>query len=115
MHISILTFLDSAISIFDKYPVTEHHCLIIPKRHKASFFTLDPKEQQDCIDLINQVKLQLCDMDETITGFNLGINDGVDAGQTIPHCHIHLIPRRKNDVVEPRGGIRNIIPGKGKY
>ena len=106
---------DSAISIFDKYPITKHHSLIIPKRHEISFFNLDEKEQQDCIALVNQVKSQLCNMDETITGFNLGINDGTDAGQSILHCHIHLIPRRKNDVVEPQGGIRNIIPGKGKY
>lgn len=106
---------DSAISIFDKYPVTKHHSLIIPKRHVASFFNLDATEQLDCITLANQVKLQLCNMDETITGFNLGINDGADAGQTISHCHIHLIPRRKNDTIEPQGGVRNIIPGKGKY
>ncbi len=106
---------DFAISIFDKYPVTKHHSLIIPKRHVTSFFNLDEKEQLDCITLTNQVKSQLCDMDETITGFNLGINDGTDAGQTISHCHIHLIPRRKNDVTEPQGGVRNIIPGKGKY
>ena len=106
---------NSAICIFDKYPVTKYHCLIIPRRHEASFFNLDDKEQQDCIALINQGKSQLCSMDETITGFNFGVNDGIDAGQTILHCHIHLIPRRKNDIKEPQGGVRNIIPGKGKY
>jgi diadenosine tetraphosphate (Ap4A) HIT family hydrolase len=106
---------DSAISIFDKYPVTKYHSLIVPKRHVTSFFNPDAKEQLDCVILANQVKSQLCAMDETITGFNLGINDGIDAGQTIPHCHIHLIPRRKNDIPEPQGGVRNIIPGKGKY
>lgn len=106
---------DSAIVIFDKYPVTKYHSLIIPKRHVTSFFDLDTKEQMDCITLANQVKSQLCNIDETISGFNLGINDGYDAGQTISHCHMHLIPRRKNDVNEPQGGIRNIIPEKGKY
>lgn len=108
-------FNDSTISIFDKYPVTQYHSLIIPKRHETSFFNLDAKEQLDCITLVNQVKLQLCNLDKRITGFNLGINDGMDAGQTISHCHIHLIPRRKNDIDEPHGGVRNIIPGKGKY
>lgn len=72
---------DSAISIFDKYPVTKHHSLIIPKRHVISFFHLETKEQLDCITLANQVKSQLCNIDETISGFNLGINDGYDAGQ----------------------------------
>ncbi|MCV0411388.1 HIT family protein [Nitrosarchaeum sp.] len=108
-------FNDSAISFFDKYPVTKYHILIIPKRHVPSFFNLTVKEQLDCITLANHVKSQLCTIDETISGFNLGINDGTDAGQTIPHCHIHLIPRRKNDIESPMGGIRHIFPEKGYY
>ena len=106
---------ESAISIFDKYPVSKNHCLIIPKRHVTSFFKLNTKEQLDCLILTNLVKSQLCDIDETISGFNLGINDGYDAGQTVPHCHIHLIPRRKNDVKFPMGGIRHVFPEKGYY
>jgi len=106
---------ESAISIFDKYPVTTNHSLIIPKRHVTSFFELTTAEQLDCLTLTNQVKSQLCEIDETISGFNIGINDGPDAGQTVPHCHIHLIPRRKNDVKFPMGGIRHVFPEKGYY
>lgn len=61
------------------------------------------------------IKNTLTKLDDSITGFNIGINNGTDAGQTISHCHIHLIPRRKGDVDNPRGGIRHIIPGKGNY
>jgi len=64
--------------------------------------------------LLSEIKEKLKD-DSSITGFNIGINDSEDAGQTIPHCHIHLIPRRKGDVKNPRGGIRNVIPGKADY
>lgn len=104
-----------AYAVFDKYPVTKSHTLIIPKRHIDTFFDLLPAEKNQCLQLINLVKEKLVQKDKTISGFNVGINVGTDAGQTIPHCHIHLIPRRKNDTIEPQGGIRNIIPGKGKY
>jgi len=102
-------------AIFDKFPVTKFHALIIPKRHVETFFELTSDEKNHCFALIDQVKEKLVQKDKTISGFNVGINIGKDAGQTIMHCHIHLIPRRKGDVVEPQGGIRNIIPGKGKY
>lgn len=65
--------------------------------------------------MLDRVKKHLSERDKTITGFNVGFNDGLDAGQTIFHCHIHVIPRRKKDVLDPTGGIRNIIPGKGIY
>jgi len=61
------------------------------------------------------LKIKIKEKDRSVLGFNIGINDGEEAGQTIPHCHIHLIPRRKGDVADPRGGIRNTIPGKGIY
>ena len=102
-------------TIFDKFPVTKFHVLIIPKRHVETFFELTLSEKNSCLDLLDQVKEKLVQTDKTISGFNVGFNSGKDAGQTIMHCHIHVIPRRKDDVVEPRGGIRNIIPGKGKY
>jgi len=106
---------NSAISFLDKYPVTKLHSLIVPKRHVRSFFDLNHQEQLDCLILTNEIKLQLCSTDSTISGFNIGINDGLDAGQTISHCHIHLIPRRKNDVEHPMGGIRHVFPEKGYY
>ena len=104
-----------AYASFDKFPVTKFHTLIIPKRHVETFFDLIPAEKNQCLDLIDQVKEKLLQKDNTISGFNVGFNSGKDAGQTIMHCHIHIIPRRKGDVIEPQGGIRNIIPGKGKY
>jgi len=105
----------NAIVIYDKFPVTKNHSLIIPKRHIESFFDLTAEEYADCMVLIKTSKKTLCELDRTISGFNIGINDGVDAGQTISHCHIHLIPRRKGDVKEPSGGVRHIIPRKGFY
>jgi len=65
--------------------------------------------------LINNLKNIITKNDRTVTGFNIGINDGVDAGQTVFHCHIHVIPRRNGDVINPRGGIRNIMPSRNKY
>ena len=106
---------DSAIAALDNYPVTAYHTLIIPRRHISSFFELTKNEQQSCLDLLLLARTQLLLDDPSITGFNVGINDGIDAGQTIMHCHIHLIPRRKNDVKTPSGGIRHIIPEKGDY
>jgi len=115
---SFTNYLDTSkitISILDKFPVTKYHSLIIPKRHVGSFFELTQKEYLDCISLLHNTKKKLLDFDEQITGFNIGINDGTDAGQTISHCHIHLIPRRKNDIKFPMGGIRHIFPNKGYY
>ena len=105
----------NAFVIYDKYPVTKNHCLIIPKRHVESFFELTAEEYADCMVLIKTSQKTLCELDKTISGFNIGVNDGADAGQTISHCHIHLIPRRKGDVEKPSGGIRHIIPEKGFY
>ncbi len=104
-----------AYAIKDKFPVTESHYLIIPRRHIDSFFELGTSEQKACLNLLSEIKEKLLLDDHSITGFNVGINDSKDAGQTIPHCHIHLIPRRKDDVSNPRGGIRNVIPGKANY
>ncbi|WP_217907655.1 HIT domain-containing protein [Desulfosediminicola ganghwensis] len=99
----------------DGYPVTPLHTLIIPKRHISSYFDLGQAEMNAITDLIKKQKVSLETLDETITGFNVGINDGTSAGQTIFHCHIHLIPRRDGDVESPRGGVRHTIPGKGDY
>lgn len=104
-----------AYAIHDGFPVTDMHTLIIPKRHIASYFDLGRPEVNACNMLLEQVKNKIESKDDTVTGFNIGINSGEDAGQTIFHCHIHLIPRRKGDVDNPRGGVRGVIPDKQKY
>jgi len=101
--------------IKDLYPVTEGHTLIIPKRHVPSFFELTDEEQTSFFEMLQAQKHKLASMDETITGFIVGINDGEDAGQTVMHCHIHLIPRRNGDMKNPRGGVRGVIPEKQSY
>ena len=102
-------------AIYDKYPVTKQHFLVIPKRHVLDYFGLSPEELLACDDLLRQLRSQIEDEDSTVEGFNIGMNVGEVAGQTVFHCHIHLIPRRRGDVPDPRGGVRNLIPGKGNY
>jgi len=99
----------------DNYPVTTGHTLIIPIRHIASFQEMSKEEWTAVHELAVLLTAELQKNDPSIEGFNLGINDGETAGQTIPHAHIHLIPRRRGDVENPRGGIRHVIPGKGNY
>ena len=101
--------------IYDGFPVTDGHSLIIPKRHIADFFELTKKELNAIHELMRSHKTHLESLDPSITGFNVGVNVGSDAGQTVFHCHIHLIPRRHADVEEPRGGIRGVIPSKQRY
>ena len=103
------------VAIKDLYPVTEGHTLIIPSRHVESFFELTRDEEIAMLDMLSSQKEKLSQLDTSITGFNVGINDGEDAGQTIMHCHIHLIPRRKGDMESPRGGVRGVIPSKQSY
>ncbi len=93
---------DLALSFKDLYPVTEGHTLVIPKRKVQSFFNLTQEEVTAMLELLNLQKDTLKNKDPLITGFNIGINDGEDAGQTIMHCHIHLIPRRSGDMEDPR-------------
>lgn len=104
-----------AYVIRDGFPVTEHHTLIIPKRHVETYFELVPSEINSINQLLQSQKESIEQIDSTVTGFNIGINVCQSAGQTIFHCHIHLIPRRDGDVKEPRGGVRHVIPGKGSY
>lgn len=89
--------------------------LICPKLHTASFFDLGSSEQKACLNLIDETKTKILENDKTVTGFNVGVNIGETAGQTIFHRHIHLIPRRKGDTPNPEGRIRNIMPDKGKW
>lgn len=103
-----------AFTIRDGYPVTEGHSLIIPKRHVASFFDLSPTEKASMLELLESQQAVLS-TELSVSDFNVGINDGKLAGQTVPHCHVHLIPRTANDVNDPRGGVRWVIPAKAKY
>ena len=105
---------DHAFAVYDKYPVAEGHTLVIPKKEIADLFELEDEEYHACFDLVKQVRKILIDVYQP-HGFNVGINNSPVAGQTIPHAHIHVIPRYKGDVKNPRGGIRNIIPEKGDY
>ena len=104
-----------AFTIRDEFPVTDLRTLVIPKRHIASYFDLGRPEVNSCNALLESGKQDIQGVDETVAGFNVGINDCQYAGQTILHCHIHLIPRRKGDVQNPRGGVRGVIPEKQSY
>ena len=104
-----------AYAIRDGFPVTGHHTLIIPKRHVAEYFDLTQAEINAVSQILLEQRRAIQELDDSVTGFNIGMNCGEDAGQTIFHCHIHLIPRRKGDVEHPRGGVRHTIPGKGSY
>lgn len=102
-------------AIDDGFPVTEGHALVIPKRHVVDFFGLTDEEFFACNEMLKSLRKSIMGRDPTVEGFNIGMNAGAVAGQTIFHCHIHLIPRRKGDVENPRGGVRHTIPGKGFY
>ena len=104
-----------AYAVHDGYPVTEFHTLIIPKRHAATYFDLTDDERDACYQLLNESKASIEITDPLVTGFNMGMNNGESAGQTIFHCHIHLIPRRDGDTENPRGGVRGVIPSKQQY
>ena len=97
------------------YPVTKHHTLIITNRHVDDFFDLTKDEMIDLDEVLKEQKKELKKLDKEISAFNVGVNIGKDAGQSIMHCHIHLIPRRKNDVKNPQGGVRAVISTKQHY
>ena len=111
----IIDETDTCLVMHDLYPVTPLHTLIITKRHIASYFDLNDQERQDVQMLIDKHQKRISEEDESVSGFNIGVNCGKDAGQTIMHCHVHLIPRRKGDIDDPRGGVRGVIPGKRIY
>lgn len=101
--------------IRDAFPVTDGHSLVIPFRHIANVLELSTEEWAEAQALITEATKSLQSYDDSISAFNVGMNSGIDAGQTVMHAHIHMIPRRKGDVTNPRGGIRHLIPGKGDY
>ena len=104
-----------AYASYDTYPVSEFHCLIIPKRHVKDYFELTNDEVIACNDLLKKTKKKILLKDQLVKGFNIGTNAGKIAGQSVLHCHIHLIPRRKGDVENPQGGVRSVIPLKQHY
>ena len=106
---------DLAYASYDTYPVTDYHCLIIPKRHIKDYFDLTQEEIIACYQLIKKIKKEIEIKDKSVKGFNIGTNSGKVAGQSIMHSHIHLIPRREGDVKNPQGGVRSVIPLKQHY
>lgn len=105
---------DLAYSARDSYPASPGHSVVIPRRHVASFFDLTPEEVAACMELIIKEKMHL-DEEFKPDGYNIGVNVGPAAGQSIFHVHIHIIPRYKGDVENPQGGVRHVIPKKGHY
>ncbi len=103
-----------AYSARDSYAVSPGHTLVIPKRHAAEFFDLTRDEVAACMDLINEEK-KLIDKEFNPDGYNIGVNVGAAAGQSILHVHIHIIPRYKGDVENPQGGVRHVLPEKAHY
>ena len=104
-----------AFSSKDSFPVSKYHSLIIPKRHVENYFDLTKEEVLACNELILKTKQNILEHDPSIKGFNIGTNAGKVAGQSIMHCHIHLIPRREGDVENPQGGVRSVISKKQHY
>ena len=100
--------------IRDAFPVSPGHTLVIPCRHIGSFFELTDAERACMVELLAKAKAEL-DLSFQPDGFNIGINDGAAAGQTVPHLHLHLIPRYRGDAPDPRGGVRWVLPAKAKY
>ena len=104
-----------AYSSRDSYPVSKLHSLIVPKRHVETYFELTNEEIHACNELILKTKDKILKQDSSVKGFNIGTNAGKVAGQSIMHCHIHLIPRREGDVENPQGGVRSVIPKNQHY
>ncbi|WP_295002492.1 HIT family protein [uncultured Dechloromonas sp.] len=105
---------DHAVWIYDGFPVSPGHCLIIPKRHVGSFFEVSAEERIAMLALLDKAKVVIEEKYQP-DAFNIGINDGAAAGQTVPHLHLHLIPRYEGDVPDARGGVRWVIPEKADY
>jgi len=104
----------SCYAVFDLFPVNDGHVLVIPKRHVGDYFDLTPDETREVWEMVAEVKAFL-EKEYNPRGFNVGVNVGEAAGQTIDHVHIHVIPRYPGDMDDPTGGVRHVIPGKGNY
>jgi diadenosine tetraphosphate (Ap4A) HIT family hydrolase len=125
-YVEDVNFPDVAV-VLDGYPVSKGHLLLIPKRHVPFFFDLENFEVKQLVSLSQKIVKNIesrnyfnlpnapCEVWDNIDGFNLGVNAGISAGQTVPHAHMHLIPRRTGDMSDPRGGVRGVIPRKRLY
>jgi len=105
----------TVFALQDAHPVTPGHHLILPRRHAVDYFAMTDQERQDAQDLLRVLRNRLAESDRTIQGFNVGMNCGEPAGQTVMHAHIHLIPRRRGDTPKPRGGVRGVVPARMDY
>jgi diadenosine tetraphosphate (Ap4A) HIT family hydrolase len=105
---------DLAFALWDAYPVSPGHVLVVPIRHVATWFEATEEEQRELLGLVDEVKVRL-DSERRPDGYNIGINVGEAAGQTIMHLHLHVIPRYSGDVEDPTGGVRWVIPAKANY
>ena len=103
------------LTLRDSYPVTEGHCLIIPRRHAATYFDMNTAEVEAATGLLHRARSNIQAEDSKVSGFNIGMNSGKSAGQSVFHAHIHLIPRRDGDQQDPQGGVRKIFPDKAHY
>ena len=103
------------VAVRDAHPVTPLHTLVVPRRHVGSYFELSGPERNLVHDLVATVRAGVLEEDRTVAGFNVGVNDGADAGQTVQHSHVHVIPRRRGDVAVPRGGVRGVIAERQGY
>lgn len=110
----ILAENDEFYAHLDDFPVSPGHCEVVPKRHIESYFDLSDEEVLAMHELLHTVR-GMIDREHAPDAYNIGVNDGIAAGRSIHHLHIHLIPRYSGDVEHPRGGVRHIIPGKGNY
>jgi len=110
----VLASSDLCLAMYDKYPVNKGHVLVLPKRHVGDYFELSEAEVEDVWKLVSDVKVFL-ESEFNPAGFNVGFNVGVVAGQTVDHVHIHVIPRYAGDMEDPTGGVRHVIPVRGKY
>ena len=105
---------EHSFAVLDVFPVSPGHTLVISRRHVEDVFVLSAEEVADILRLINAVKIRI-DRGFLPSGYNIGVNIGRDAGQTVMHVHIHVIPRYPGDTADPMGGVRHVIPGKGRY
>ena len=110
----VLAANDTALGVFDTYPVSPGHALVVPRRHAVTIWDLSAEEYADCFLLVRDLKAVL-EQRFSPDGFNVGVNCGPAAGQSVWHAHIHVIPRYKGDVPNPRGGVRHVIPLKANY
>jgi diadenosine tetraphosphate (Ap4A) HIT family hydrolase len=104
-----------AFAISDAFPVSPGHTLVVPRRVIANWFEATREEREALFDLVDKVRKQLDAGATPPQGYNIGVNVGEAAGQTVPHLHVHVIPRYRGDVEDPRGGVRHVIPGRGNY